>query len=232
MATNPSDGDMTDGEKSSEQEMSKSTGASSEYNGSIPKKRKIDADSVDLGKDEEEKDEEEDSCESDQLWGFDSFDDTDYESEQSDDDEEFEWNRYLCHVYNSRGFKVDSEIIPDRPFQGFRPFNFNGSFLPNISGREYMDNMANLALDKYNQHNQTNVVFDHVVRVVVKLSTGVKSYITFMARESPQGDLIEYQAKTDWKVWQRNAHAILCRPAPEMKPIPERYLPKPLQTHS
>ncbi|CAH8268826.1 unnamed protein product [Arabidopsis lyrata] len=45
--------------------------------------------------------------------------------------------------------------------------------------------------------------------------SGIKSY---MAKESPQGELIEYQAKTKWKVSQRNAHAILCRPATP-KPI-------------
>ncbi|CAH8251053.1 unnamed protein product [Arabidopsis lyrata] len=239
MATNLSDGDMTDGEKSSERETTESTEASSEDNGSIQKKRKIDADSVDLSEDEEEekeeeeeeeKDEDEDSCENDQLWGFDSFDETDYESEQSDDDVDFEWNRYLCHLYNSRGFKVDSEIVPDRSFHGCRPFDFDKKFMHNISGREYMDNMAKLALSKYNQHNQTDVMFDHVVRAVVKMCSGIKSYVTFMAKESPQGDLIEYQAKTDWKVWQRNAHAILCRPALAMKPIPARYLPNPLPT--
>lgn len=122
---------------------------------------------------------------------------------------------------------MDSEIVPDRSFHGCRPFDFDGKFLPNVSAREYMDNMAKLALDKYNQHNQTSVMFDHVVRVMVKMFSGIKSNVTFMAKESPQGDLIEYQAKTGWKVWQKNAHAILCRPAPVMKPIPARYLPTP-----
>ncbi|XP_020869134.1 uncharacterized protein LOC9325534 isoform X5 [Arabidopsis lyrata subsp. lyrata] len=228
MATNPSDGDMTD-----EHETTESTEASSEDNGSIQKNRKIDTDSVVLSEEEEEeekKDEDEDRCESDQVWGFDSFDDTDFDTEQSDDDVEFEWNRYLYHVYKSRGFKVDSEIVPDRSFHGCRPFDFDKKFMHNISGREYMDNMAKLALSKYNQHNQTDVMFDHVVRAVVKMCSGIKSYVTFMAKESPQGDLIEYQAKTDWKVWQRNAHAILCRPALAMKPIPARYLPNPLPT--
>ncbi|ESQ36564.1 hypothetical protein EUTSA_v10008370mg [Eutrema salsugineum] len=185
---------------------------------------------ADSGSSEDEDEmKEEDSCESDQAWGVDSFDDTEYEPDTEDDDDDFEWNRYLRHVYNSRGFKVDREIVPRRPFQGFRPFNFDAPFLPNIDAREYMDNMVKLALDKYNQQNGTNVTCDHIVRVVVKWIIGVKSYITFMARESPHGDLIEYQAKTQWKVWQNHAHPILCRPSPPMKPLPERYLFNPLE---
>lgn len=46
---------------------------------------------------------------------------------------------------------------------------------------------------------------------------GYKSYITFMAREVPGGGLVEYQAKTERKVWQKTAHAILCRPSPKPK---------------
>jgi len=45
------------------------------------------------------------------------------------------------------------------------------------------------------------------------LSYGYKAYITFMAKESPHGELVEYQAKAERKAWQRNIHPIFCRPA-------------------
>lgn len=43
--------------------------------------------------------------------------------------------------------------------------------------------------------------------------TGIKAYITFMAKEFPEGELVEYQAKAERKAWQRNIHPIFCRPA-------------------
>ncbi|CAA7035173.1 unnamed protein product [Microthlaspi erraticum] len=233
------EGESTDLETTKSTE---STEASTEEGSPTPKKRKIGM-SADYGssdeeeeeveeeeemeeEEEEEKKKKEDSCESDQAWGFDSFDGSDYDPNTDEDDEDFEWNRYFCHVYHSRGFKVDEEIVPKGYSLGLGPFHFDAEFLPNVNPREYMDDMVKLALDQLNQRNGTNVTCDHIVRVMVKWCAGLKSYITFMARESPQGDLIEYQAKTQWKVWQKNAHAILCRPAPPMKPIPERYLQK------
>lgn len=48
---------------------------------------------------------------------------------------------------------------------------------------------------------------------------GFKSYITFMAREIDNGDLVEYQAKVERKFWQRDYHAILCRPSPKSEGI-------------
>ena len=47
----------------------------------------------------------------------------------------------------------------------------------------------------------------------MQLSYGYKAYITFMAKESPHGELVEYQAKAERKAWQRNIHPIFCRPA-------------------
>lgn len=61
------------------------------------------------------------------------------------------------------------------------------------------------------------LILDHIVRVVVRMSTGVKAYITFMAKETPEGELVEYQAKTERKAWQKDIHAIFCRPASKGK---------------
>ncbi|CAA7035171.1 unnamed protein product [Microthlaspi erraticum] len=156
-----------------------------------------------------EDNEEKGSSESDQVWGVDSFDESDYSSpdEEPEDEDDLQLRRYLRHVYASR-----VEMVPKDLFQGFRRLTLERILVkPNITGREYMENMVQVAIDKYNQ--EETVVPDHIVRVVVRMSTGVKAYITFMAKESPEGELVEYQAKTE-KVWQKTIHAILCRPAP------------------
>uniref|UniRef100_A0A1J3GPI3 Uncharacterized protein n=1 Tax=Noccaea caerulescens TaxID=107243 RepID=A0A1J3GPI3_NOCCA len=190
-----------------------------------PSKRKAETssptDSVDSdegsGKEESE---EKGSEESDQVWGVDSFDESEYESpdEEPEDEDDRELRRYLRHVYASRGFLVDKEMVPKNLFQGFRRLTLERIFKkPNVTGREYMENMVQVAIDKYNQEENKTVVLDHIVRVVVRMSTGVKAYITFMAKESPEGGLVEYQAKTEKKVWQKTIHAILCRPSSLLK---------------
>ena len=57
------------------------------------------------------------------------------------------------------------------------------------------------------------MTLDHIVRAVIRMSIGVKAYITFMAKECPEGELVEYQAKAEIRVWQTKIHPILCRPA-------------------
>lgn len=58
---------------------------------------------------------------------------------------------------------------------------------------------------------------ESIVRVNLTRVNGYKLYITFMARESPEGELVEYQAKTERKVWQGKYHAMFCRPTPKSK---------------
>lgn len=61
---------------------------------------------------------------------------------------------------------------------------------------------------------------ESIVRSIIDLACGLKCYITFMARESSNGDLlVEYQAKTDKRIWQKKTHVIFCRPTPEPKGI-------------
>ncbi|XP_018449903.1 uncharacterized protein LOC108821361 [Raphanus sativus] len=159
-------------------------------------------------------DEEKDSAESDQVWDVDSFD-SDYESpsEEATDSDEFELRRYMRHLYESRGFLLDKGMVPRNLLQGWRCLNLDAIFKkPNITGREYMETMAQVAIDKYNQTKNKTVTLDHIVRVVIMMIAGVKAYITFMARETPDGELVEYQAKAEIKVWQTKIHPILCRP--------------------
>ncbi|KAF8111733.1 hypothetical protein N665_0073s0089 [Sinapis alba] len=169
--------------------------------------------------------EEKDSGESDQVWDVDSFD-TDYESpdEAATDSDEFELRRYMRHIYESRGFLLEKGMFPKNLLQGWRRLNLDAVFKrPNITGREYMETMAQVAIDKYNQTKNKTVTLDHIVRVVKRMSHGVKAYITFMAKESPDGELVEYQAKAEIKVWQTKIHPILCRPT-SSDPLKDRCM--------
>lgn len=55
---------------------------------------------------------------------------------------------------------------------------------------------------------------EYVVRALARKSAGIKCYITFMAKETPNGSLVEYQAKTEWKIRQVYTYPIFCRPSP------------------
>ncbi|KAL0724087.1 hypothetical protein Bca4012_038686 [Brassica carinata] len=186
----------------------------------LPTKRKaetsLEADPVEgEGSRQEEQEEEKDSAESDQVWDVDSFD-SDYESpsEEATDSDEFELRRYMRHLYESKGFLLEKGMVPRNLLQGWRRLNLNAFFKdPNLTGRDYMEIMAQVAIDKYNQTKNKTVTLDHIVRAVIRMSHGVKAYITFMARESPDGKLVEYQAKAEIKVWQTKIHPILCRPS-------------------
>ncbi|KAL0746396.1 hypothetical protein Bca101_028398 [Brassica carinata] len=67
--------------------------------------------------------------------------------------------------------------------------------------------------DRHNQDKDSNVEFVEVVRENYRGGPRPKSYITFMAREKPDGPLVEYQAKA-MATLDRKFHPILCRPAP------------------
>ncbi|CAA7047008.1 unnamed protein product [Microthlaspi erraticum] len=60
--------------------------------------------------------------------------------------------------------------------------------------------------------------FVEVVRGNYRGGRKSKSYITFMAREKPDGPVVEYQAKA-MVTLDLKRHLILCRPAPMPKPI-------------
>uniref|UniRef100_A0A0D2ZY31 Uncharacterized protein n=1 Tax=Brassica oleracea var. oleracea TaxID=109376 RepID=A0A0D2ZY31_BRAOL len=66
----------------------------------------------------------------------------------------------------------------------------------NMTTREYLTDIASLCVKKLNEE---------------------KLYITFMAREYPDGSLVEYQAKAmDFAGGVEPPFSILCRPAPTM----------------
>jgi cystatin-related protein len=155
-----------------------------------------------------------------QDWDVDSLDEQpDYKSPRQqapDAEEENRMRLYRPKMHKSKGF--NDNVGGDR-YSGesiyFSPVNLDEELLfTQLTGREYMEKMADLALRKYNEVKGTNVTFGHIVRANLTRVDGYKSYITFMAREFPGGTLVEYQAKTERKVWQKTAHAILCRPTP------------------
>ncbi|XP_010482408.1 PREDICTED: uncharacterized protein LOC104761066 isoform X2 [Camelina sativa] len=181
------------------------------------------ADEEEEEEEESGKGEEESNSESDdQVWGFDSFDGSDYESpeEPPADEKEFEFRRYARHYHESQGFKVDDDMIPKslhRRHGGLRGVDLDAHYVEPLTGRDYMEIMANVAIAKYNQVEKKTVTLDRIVRAVDNLATSIKAYITFMAKESPQGELVEYQAKAERKPWQRNIHPIFCRPSSALK---------------
>ncbi|XP_048615363.1 uncharacterized protein LOC125587957 [Brassica napus] len=158
---------------------------------------------------------------SDQAWDVDSFDD---ESEYQPPDrmcpieEEIKLMRlYRPKMNRSKGFYVDGETYPGETVF-FSQVDLDERF-PGIelTGREHMQSLVDLALEKYNNIKETNVTCESIVRANLTRVNGYKLYITFMARESPEGELVEYQAKTERKVWQRKYHAMFCRPTPKSK---------------
>ncbi|XP_010438009.1 PREDICTED: uncharacterized protein LOC104721641 [Camelina sativa] len=167
------------------------------------RKRKAAEDSSDeeQGGDGEESDVS--SREEGQEWDVDSFDDGfDYRPKRNlDPNDEIgqKMHRYRSQMYRSKGFEVDRENYPGSviyrqlyPIYLDEPFRNTG-----LTGRAFMQNMVDLALERYNSVKGSTVTCEYIVRAIVSLASGVKS---FMARESPDGDLVEYQAKTEKRV--------------------------------
>ncbi|XP_010489697.1 PREDICTED: uncharacterized protein LOC104767359 [Camelina sativa] len=159
------------------------------------------------------------SRDSGQEWDVDSLDDQpEYKLPKVNipsDDEVEKMRLYRPQMRKSKGFYVDGECYSGR-MRYFSPVDLNENVTPNgITGREYMQNMVDLALERYNEIKGSSVTCEFVVRANLTKVGGYKSYITFMAREVPGEDLVEYQAKTEKKFSQRKAHAIFCRPSPK-----------------
>ncbi|XP_010501305.1 PREDICTED: uncharacterized protein LOC104778546 [Camelina sativa] len=182
----------------------------------------LEKDEISTSSEEEDEDEDKDSVESDQEWDVDSFEGCEYES---DPEESEDWRRYVRQCYKSEGFDVPRDCVPKRTSGriccGFCPVELDEYFSPpDLTGRQYMENMLKVVIAKHNETKKKNLVLDHIVRAVVLMGGKVKAYITFMAKETPEGELVEYQGKAEWKVWQRNFHPLLCRPASEQRQLP------------
>ncbi|XP_010431194.1 PREDICTED: uncharacterized protein LOC104715488 [Camelina sativa] len=160
-------------------------------------------------------------------WDVDSFDGLEYYSSpepilSSDEElfteEEMEHYRiFKRQMIESKGFYGDRELRPSFHFKGISPMKLEQRALPNQNYRQFWQEMVYVCLQKLNQDKHSNVEFVEVVRGYYRPGPRSKSYITFMAREKPDGPLVEYQAKC-MVTLDRKRHPILCRPAPTPMP--------------
>ncbi|KAJ0248121.1 hypothetical protein HA466_0164770 [Hirschfeldia incana] len=149
-------------------------------------------------------------------WDVDSYDGREYESDPEDkklfsDDEEYEaYRKERRRAFDSGGFIYE-------PLSGDYPIKDLDAIIAhrNVTSREMMTDLANLCVKKLNETKNKTVELVEIVRVIVLGGGTRKAYITFMARESPNGPLIEYQAKI--VTYTKNLKPpvpILCRPSP------------------
>ncbi|XP_019096195.1 PREDICTED: uncharacterized protein LOC104764240 [Camelina sativa] len=153
-------------------------------------------------------------------WDVDSFDGLEYDSSEEEDamsDEELEikWRRFKRQLIQSKGFYVEPELMPMYSYSRIRAV---GDLEQDAGGgqtyRDYFAEMACTCLKTYNQYKGLNVEFVEVVRGAYTAGSKSKSYITCMAREEPDGPLVEYQCKA-WSTFViHENYPILCRPAP------------------
>ncbi|CAN8300244.1 unnamed protein product [Cochlearia groenlandica] len=152
---------------------------------------------------------------SDQEWDVDSFDGREYESDSdiksifSDEEDYMEYSRQKRHAFDCKGF-IYEPLSGCYPEKDFEIMMYDGKNL-----REYMTDLANLCVNKYNEEKGKTVKLYEIVRVIVRGGSRRKNYITFMAQESlPDGPLVEYQAKVvSYVARYKPPFPILCRPA-------------------
>ncbi|KAL1188355.1 hypothetical protein V5N11_031730 [Cardamine amara subsp. amara] len=158
-------------------------------------------------------------------WDVDSFDGLEYYSsddeplsEDEDEEEAMEHTRiYKRQIIESKGFYVDPELRPICHYKRIRPMSLEWKGLDDMTYREFWEQMVYVCLQKLKQDKGLNVELVEVVSGNYRCGPRSKSYITFMAREKPDGPLVEYQAKSMF-TFDRKLHPILCRPAPTPKP--------------
>ncbi|XP_013623643.1 PREDICTED: uncharacterized protein LOC106329511 [Brassica oleracea var. oleracea] len=178
---------------------------------------------------EEEEDEWEESdgeiSESEMLqapeWDVDSFDGVEYYSSPdvqlstlSDEEEAIEdYNIIKRQLIDSKGFYADPNRKHIYHYKGICPVGLDRVALPDRTFRDYWEEMVHVCLERHNLDKDPKVEFVEVVRGHYRGGPRSKSYITFMAREKPDGPLVEYQAKA-MVTLDRKRHPILCRPTP------------------
>ncbi|EFH49023.1 hypothetical protein ARALYDRAFT_327467 [Arabidopsis lyrata subsp. lyrata] len=108
-------------------------------------------------------------------------------------------------------------LEPFDHYRGIKPMGLEWEALTDKDFRAYWEEMVYVCLQKLNKDKDSNVELVEVVRGYYRAGPRSKSYITFMAREKPDGPLVEYQAKC-MVTLDRKRHPILCRPAPTPKP--------------
>ncbi|KAL0709635.1 hypothetical protein Bca4012_016613 [Brassica carinata] len=175
----------------------------------VSNKLKIeDEDDTSMEEEEEEEEEESDSDNSG-LWSV----------EEEEDDEVDSYDGYEC-VFDPDGPEGFSS---DKAYAEFRVYKINAwknrvasvhleDIWKTTTKRQYLADIASLCVKRLNEEKGTAVEFVTIVRGNLKVGGGWKLYITFMAREYPNGPLLEYQAKA-MDFGGIPLFPILCRPA-------------------
>ncbi|XP_010522539.1 PREDICTED: uncharacterized protein LOC104801126 isoform X3 [Tarenaya hassleriana] len=157
-------------------------------------------------------------------WGYDSFDGLEYASPRdygfSDDESYQKFRRYMRQYYVYKGFYIDPKNIQPCQGGGIGPYTVEELekvyVAPGKTKRQQMEELAEEALQKYNQINGTNVTFEKLVRVNISWSTISRVYITLLVKENPDKPdepSVEYQAKVQKRIGEKY-QPIFCRPAP------------------
>ncbi|KAL0710846.1 hypothetical protein Bca4012_017824 [Brassica carinata] len=158
-------------------------------------------------------------------WDVDSFDGVEYCSSPdvqlstlSDEEEAIaDYNINKRELIDSKGFYADPNRKHIYKYKGICPVSLDRIALPDRTFRDYWEEMVHVCLERHNRDKDPKVEFVEVVRGHYRGGPRSKSYITFMAREQPDGPLVEYQAKA-MVTLDRKRHPILCRPTPTPKP--------------
>ncbi|CAH8390735.1 unnamed protein product [Eruca vesicaria subsp. sativa] len=174
---------------------------------------------------EEEEDEWEESEKPDILqapeWDVDSFDGVEYYSSPdvqlstlSDEEEAIhDYNIIKRQLIDSKGFYADTNLKHIYHYKGICPMSMDVMAYPDRTFRDYWEEMVHVCLERHNQDKDPKVEFVEIVRGHYRGGPRSKSYITFMAREKPDGPLVVYQAKA-MVTLDTKRHPILCRPTP------------------
>ncbi|XP_018475800.1 uncharacterized protein LOC108847110 [Raphanus sativus] len=144
-------------------------------------------------------------------WDKDSFDGYEFydpeDRKSFSDDEEYKVFRdFKIQAWKNRGFYEQD------PFRSIFPLTDLEEPWIDMTTREYLESIASLCVKKLNEEKNKTVELVSIVRGNMKVGDGWKLYITFMAREHPDGPLMEYQAKA-MDFGAKPPFPILCRPA-------------------
>ncbi|XP_010523173.1 PREDICTED: uncharacterized protein LOC104801562 [Tarenaya hassleriana] len=154
-------------------------------------------------------------------WGYDSFDDLQYESPRddifSDDESNRKYCAYMRQYFEHSGFYIDRKNIFTGQVGGIFPYpdaDLDTDYVkPGKTEREHAADLSKEALQIYNKINGTDVTFEKVVRVNMAWGSKVKSYITILAKEKRDEPSVEYQVMAKRRIME-NDLPIFCRPAP------------------
>ncbi|AEE74279.1 Cystatin/monellin superfamily protein [Arabidopsis thaliana] len=139
-------------------------------------------------------------------WDVDSFEgleynSSEYKNEFSNDEDENQWRRFKRQLIENKGFYVERELWPWYNYSDYK-------VVPNLD----------LPASFGQTYRGFDVEFVEVVRGIFSAGSRSKSFITFMAREKPDGPPVEYQAKVWCTVVRNQNYPILCRRALTTKP--------------